>query len=210
MSATDLQDSYCALQNKKEKCFSTNEGQLNSYTNPKLITSKFEGKRIDYIMYRGSANCKTELKDYNLPLPQRVTGQNYSFSDHEAVFAELELNYDDSHLKLGANFNYKKDLIDCMNVCDEAMHRLSYHRRLYWFLTTFLFCMLFITIGIDAPFNFTKVYHLLRFFVTAILCFTLIMATLWNNIEYNAVLAGKLNMDVSLKQLIKAEKDKKV
>lgn len=210
MSATDLQDSYYVLESKKEKCFSTNEGHLNSYTDPKLIISKFEGKRIDYILYRGSANCKTVLKDYNLPLPQRVTGQNYSYSDHEAVLAELELTYDDTRPKLGANLNYKNDLIECMNVCDEAMRRLSYHRRLYWFLTAFLFCMLFVTIGMDAPFNFTKVYHVLRFFVTAVLCFTLIMATLWNNIEYNAVLAGKLNMDVNLKQLIKAEKDKKV
>lgn len=50
------------------------------------------GLRIDYVMYSEGPDTTVTPLSCSLPLPNRVPGQNYSYSDHEAVDAVLKLS----------------------------------------------------------------------------------------------------------------------
>lgn len=70
---------------------STNESKQNSYTSKKVLARNPQGHRIDHIFVRSSDNIKTTILEYKLPLPDRVPGQKFSYSDHEAVQVRLRL-----------------------------------------------------------------------------------------------------------------------
>lgn len=94
-------------------------------------------------------------------------------------------------------------LSEAMLICDDALKKGQNHKRIYGLLSALFFMLLCITVATDAPYGFNILYHVLRVLITVILIFTIIMATLWNKIERNAVLAGRLAMEVSLKRTLK-------
>lgn len=179
----------------------TNETLTNSYTNSSLIKNHCEGKRIDYIMYRPSPNVKLDLVKYCLPLPERVPDCSFSYSDHEAVAATLKLEKCETRAPEFDRDSLKAILGECVEVCDAALRRLLTQKRVFWFFSFVLFCLLIATIATDAPFGYAIVYHVLRALLTGALCFTIVMASLWNMIERNAVVAGKLTMEVGLRRV---------
>lgn len=69
----------------------TNECKHNSYTPKKVLAKNPSGYRIDHIFIRSADTIKTTIMEYKLPLPDRVPGQKYSYSDHEAVQVRLLL-----------------------------------------------------------------------------------------------------------------------
>lgn len=176
----------------------TNEGPQNSYTNPSLIKKMCPGKRIDYIMYLGGPGVKIDVGIYEHPLPNRVPERTYSYSDHEAITATLKISQNESST-LNSSNSCGSILQESVEVCNTALKRLVSHKRAYWFITAVLFMLLVTTATTEAPFGFTISYHIIRIFITVLMGFTLIMATLWNMIETNAILAGKLAMEVNLK-----------
>ncbi|XP_013113184.1 putative neutral sphingomyelinase [Stomoxys calcitrans] len=68
---------------------STNESKHNSYTSKKARKQNPNGQRIDHILVRSSDTIKTTILEYKLPLPDRVPGKKFSYSDHEAVQVRL-------------------------------------------------------------------------------------------------------------------------
>ncbi|XP_049938855.1 uncharacterized protein LOC126413006 [Schistocerca serialis cubense] len=89
----ELEDSCCvAHPMETHKNFGTNETAANSYTGKKVAREQPEGKRIDYIMFRTSSRVKVERVQYKHPLPNRVPQHSFSYSDHDAVLATLELS----------------------------------------------------------------------------------------------------------------------
>jgi len=79
----------------KDSCGSdtirTNECGRNSYTSPRALEKNPLGIRIDHIFVRGADHINAEIVEYTLPFPERVPGQKFSYSDHEAVLAKLRL-----------------------------------------------------------------------------------------------------------------------
>ncbi len=69
----------------------TCETPQNSFAHPRSLSDWPDGKRIDYIMYAAGPNVHAEAVDCELPLPNRVPGKSFSFSDHEAVTATIRL-----------------------------------------------------------------------------------------------------------------------
>lgn len=69
----------------------TNECTHNSYTPKRVLTKNPGGFRIDHIFVRSSDSIKTSILEYKLPLPERVPGKKFSYSDHEAVQVRLKL-----------------------------------------------------------------------------------------------------------------------
>lgn len=201
IAATDMIDAYTTTKDSK-KFLCTNEGLCNSYTDEKLIQKKYQGKRIDYVMYKCSDDICVTLKKYEHPLPERVPGKEFSYSDHEAVSACLQISPVLSSKTLDNSESvYETVLTESMEVCDEALLSLAHHKRFYTFLTLALFIAIVFTTGINAPLGFIKTYTILRILLTGLMFFTLIMATLWNKIEYHAVIAGKYAMKVDLQRL---------
>ncbi|XP_075159885.1 neutral sphingomyelinase [Haematobia irritans] len=70
---------------------STNECKHNSYTSKKALKQNPAGQRIDHIFLHSSNAIKTTILEYKLPLPDRVPGKKFSYSDHEAVQVRLLL-----------------------------------------------------------------------------------------------------------------------
>lgn len=203
VSITGLTDAFSEAENIAQEESGTNEGPRNSYTASSALKIQSSGKRIDYIMYQYSSNIKVEMKKYCQPLADRVTGCCYSYSDHEAITAVLAISRTEVSCK-------KLDVNECITVlkesvavCNTATKRLINHKRMYWFITALLFMLLITTVATDAPFDLTILYDIIRTFITILMAFTFIMASLWNMIETNAVLAGKLAMEISLSQYLK-------
>ncbi|KAH8301202.1 hypothetical protein KR018_007507 [Drosophila ironensis] len=71
--------------------FRTNECEHNSYTSARSLAKNPQGIRIDHIFVRGGDEVNAEIVEYKLPLPHRVPGEKFSFSDHEAVLAKLRV-----------------------------------------------------------------------------------------------------------------------
>lgn len=166
-----------------------------------LIRSECPGKRIDYILYSPGSNIAVDVHKYHLPLPERVPECTYSYSDHEAVTATLTINPNATTSK-SIDYSIQEAILnESTKVCDEAVKRLLSHKRIYWILSIILFILLLATVVTEAPYGCKIFYHVIRVVLTGCIIYTIIMATLWNKIENNAVIAGKLTMEISLKQL---------
>jgi sphingomyelin phosphodiesterase 2 len=100
----------------------------------------------------------------------------------------------------------KAEYVDALKesgaVCNAALTRLNQDKRSYWIYSTALFLTLLCTIGSEAPFSFFKTSNIIRIIVTVLLCFTIFMATIWNRMEVNAVLTGKLGIEVVHSNLV--------
>jgi len=83
-------------------------------------------------------------------------------------------------------------------VCEAALARMAEHRRHYLLFSSLLIIGLFAAVWI--PFN-SAACKIIIPVLTAILCFMLFMATLWNSMEVNAILAGKTSMLVAQTRL---------
>ncbi|KAL6258621.1 hypothetical protein P5V15_010574 [Pogonomyrmex californicus] len=179
----------------------TNECANNSYTSSKLARTKPDGKRIDHIMYLGSGTIKVEVTNFQHPLPNRVPYKNFSYSDHEAVMATLKFT----------NENHGKDTLDVTDslkeaivICENALK--SVQRQRFWYAVSagiliipliwsiWLNCMN-TSLAVDIGLNIACIL------LTAILCYTLFMSSIWNSVEKNALKAGCLGIEIYMTQL---------
>lgn len=201
VGVTGLMDAF--VKNTDRIHMGTNECVNNSYTLQRLSKDECGGKRIDYIMYRPGQNKKIDLLNYCLPLPKRVPNHSFSYSDHEAVAATLRLYKSEFSESPCDKQCLQEVLVEAIEICNTALKRLITQSRMYWFFSVLLFSLLVATMVTGAPFGYTIGYHILRVFLTVAFCFLIVMATLWNWIERNAVVAGKLTMEINLEPAIK-------
>ncbi|XP_066151663.1 putative neutral sphingomyelinase [Euwallacea fornicatus] len=212
LTVPGLIDAYMQAGNVLAEKSSTNESLSNSYTPSSLVKRKILGKRIDYVMYHPGSNVTVDLQKYVLPLPDRVPKQTFSYSDHEAILVELSIvkgiksprNYLDETAK-------KLVLEECIILCKEALKSISRTKVLYWLGVFILLVLLVISLVLPAVISsrvfddFPTLFAVLRVFVTMLLMFCFLMATLWSRIEMHGVLSGKLAMEVSLRKIKQME-----
>ena len=96
---------------------------------------------------------------------------------------------------------YIKTMKESVSICDAALLKLKQDKRSYWMYSSVLFLALFGTIGSD-PYSFFKTGNFVRILFTLLLCYTVFMATVWNNIEVNAIITGKQGMEIIHSKLI--------
>lgn len=140
----------------------------------------------------------------NIPLPSRIPGYSFSYSDHEAVCAKFQIL--ESQQPLANEIRNKElsiwSLKEALQVCDSALRNISNDRRNYWLA----FCIFIVLLAV-IPFSHdgSRIVHytltVTHLFLTLVAVFCLIMATLWNRIELHGILAGKLAMITRLKSL---------
>ncbi|XP_033606154.1 putative neutral sphingomyelinase isoform X2 [Cryptotermes secundus] len=193
-----VQDSFLQAQQVAVDYVGTNESSRNSYSDKKLCMKKPAGNRIDYIMYKCRRGIEVQCLKYQFPLPERVPKQNFSFSDHEALQVSFRVirTSNASEDALENKEEYMKALKESRAVCDAALGRLHQDKRSYWIYSAAFFLTLLCTIGLEAPLSCFKTYNIIRVVVTILLCFTIFMATIWNRMEVNAILTGKLGIEV--------------
>ncbi|XP_026478520.1 putative neutral sphingomyelinase [Ctenocephalides felis] len=222
LGSSGLHDSFIPFQNDEITCrrsTGTNEHKENTYSPKSVSDSDIEGKRIDYILYKGSNKVKVNVSKYEHPLPVTIPNHDISFSDHEAVVTTFRLEKafstsetgkvcfipdDTNNLEQNLNNSYAQDINDSIKICKEALISLDNHKRSYIYLSIVCFSLLLAIIKMSDLSSLTVTSTLIlivQISLTIIWMFGLLMAFMWNNIERNSVFAGKLSMEIHLKYL---------
>ncbi|XP_003693892.1 putative neutral sphingomyelinase [Apis florea] len=179
----------------------TNECANNSYTNSKHANTLPDGKRIDHILYQGTKNVKIEITNFQHPFPNRIPYKNFSYSDHEAIMATFKFSIGESKT---INIDIKDSLKEAINICETSLKNVRRQRFWYLLLGCILIIPLIWSIGLDCSFTSLNVIiglNIGRIFLTAILCYTLFMSSIWNSVEKNALKAACLGMEICLGNL---------
>ncbi|XP_043270924.1 putative neutral sphingomyelinase [Venturia canescens] len=179
----------------------TSECANNSYTPSRIARLCPQGKRIDHILYMGSKNFKIEVVSFELPLPKRVPEKDFSYSDHEAVAAQLKLRKGEYQI---SDIDIRDSLKEALKVCDESLSCVRRQRIWYLIACLLLVVPLVWSMGIETITRSIGVsigLNIVRLLGTAILCYALFMSTIWNCVEQNALRAGYLGMEIHLLQL---------
>lgn len=189
----------------------TNECPKNSYTSKQSLAVSPYGKRIDYILYRAGPNAHAQAVDYSLPFPSVVSEKHpISYSDHEAVNARITIDinatFTEKRCPSDGNQNsaeqLNNDLNDCIHVCDESMKTVRSHRMFYWTAAAVAFVLQAILMDAVAPNGLKWLFIAFRVLISGWFLFNVAMATLWNSMEHNAALSGRLSMEIALSNCI--------
>ncbi|XP_071645128.1 putative neutral sphingomyelinase [Temnothorax longispinosus] len=179
----------------------TNECANNSYTSSKVARTNPDGKRIDHIMYLGSKTVKVEVTNFQHPLPNRVPYKNFSYSDHEAIMATLKFT-NDKHVPDDPDVT--DSLKEAMKICENGLKNV--HRQRFWYAVSA--CILIIPLIWSVWLNCMNMslavdigLNIVCIFLTAILCYTLFMSSIWNSVEKNALKAGCSAIEIYMTQL---------
>lgn len=217
----NLEDSFSEEAGRKGTC----ECPYNSYTSltEKLSGEAGDGKRIDYILYRGGFKYEIDRLEYSLPLPTTVPGTCHSYSDHEAVLTTLRITKRNQVMNPHTTYTVCNPLTssssaqcaeeepleqksaenvdtirEAIILCDQSLLKIASSRTIYLTLALVLLCMLFTFMDIKAYYGMASIYFIIKLLLTGLVMYFLFMGTLWNKLERNGVLSGKLAMETSL------------
>ncbi|XP_058789340.1 putative neutral sphingomyelinase [Phymastichus coffea] len=187
---------------RSSDCLGTNECAKNSYTSSNISRKSPQGKRIDYILYMGSKKCQVEVSDFLHPFPSRVPDMNFSYSDHEAIMASLKLKKGSQNE--ADNIDVRDSLKEAMSICEAALSNVQ-RQRIWYLLASFVIVIpLLLSMGLDylvSNIGISIGFNFLRLLLTALLCYSLFMSSLWNKLEQNALKAGCSAMEIHLMKL---------
>lgn len=213
----NLEDAFDEEYTRRGTC----DCPYNSYTSltEKLRAEGDGGQRIDYILFRGGFKYQVDRLEYSLPLPTIVPGTQHSYSDHEAVQAVLRITKRNQMVNPSTAYSicaaaktqeedsealeYKSEenvrtIRESICVCDQSLLKIASSRTVYLTLALIILCMLFQFIDMKATYGLTSVYLLIKVFLCGLVMYFLFMGTIWNKLERNGILSGKLAMQISL------------
>ncbi|XP_014096081.1 putative neutral sphingomyelinase isoform X1 [Bactrocera oleae] len=203
----------------------TNEYQRNSYTASNTSNKMSAGVHIDHIFARSPENIALSIIDYGLPLTEPVPGQNFSYSDHEAVLAKLQLRDAEHNIGEGActvvtSINkehhiseeaFKTDgclisrrvavLHESISLCETSLDQLNTDRIFYYSVAVILAFILVVFLEYPSPLGFRTLYIILKLLISGGLLFCIFMGSVWNYMEWNGVLSGKVAMELMLRSI---------
>lgn len=204
VTTSGLQDFYDSA-----RLAGTNKCTKNSYSTEAERTPT--GKRIDYILIRPSDNIKIKSIDYCQPLPERVPHHDFSYSDHEAVEAKIQIipvaSVEDERkvrdMRESQTEDNKVALSKCIEICDQSLKQLGSHRKSYAMIAVAIVVLLLNLIELQAPYGLKTLFLIVKLCMAAAAVFLIFMATIWNVMERHAVLSGKLSMEILLMSIEK-------
>lgn len=135
------------------------------------------------------------ILNFGNPLEDRVPGQPFSYSDHNAVSLELKLK-PSQKTPLTRSYSSEKEfcetVAEAIKVCKEATDSLSKTKTLYLTVGGLLFMFLLGTVGLW-PNNI--LYDVTKLLLTGLCFYCLIMGSIWNKIEMNSLKAGLTSLE---------------
>lgn len=87
---------------------------------------------------------------------------------------------------------------EAITVCEDNLDNLRSHKKIYFTLAICVMLTLCYLIDIVPPYGLKTMFTVLRVIVSGLILFFIFMATLWNSIEANGILSGKLSMEIAL------------
>jgi sphingomyelin phosphodiesterase 2 len=200
LSTSGMKDAFVQ---KPSKFSGTHEFIYNSYTSGEISSKKPEGIRIDYILYREHSDIECEIDEYELPLMEKIPDVNLSYSDHEAVHSRITMSRRSTPKSSAADRSLiqenVKNLKECIATCNNSLKQLDSHRRTYTMMAIGLGVVLINIVEFSPAYGFKTAYLILKFLLVGLTLFFVFMATLWNIMEKHGILAGKLSMEIALR-----------
>ncbi|KAI8440435.1 hypothetical protein MSG28_001743 [Choristoneura fumiferana] len=166
----------------------TSNNANNSYSNKFAASCCPDGKRIDHILFYHTPQWQAEIRNFGNPLEDRVPGQPFSYSDHNAVTLELRLCRTDttSNERPGPVDDVLLDqtIAKAYQVFTESANSLNRSKNVYLYTGLFIFMFLVATVGCWPNQYF---FNVIKLGTTAVCFYYIIMGTLWNRIEMNSL-----------------------
>lgn len=135
-----------------------------------------------------------------------IPGHSISYSDHEAVYSRIQVTIPENVSGANLNLTHSIDddgLVAALNeaiaVCEENLEKLRSHKTIYFTMALAVMMTLCYLIDMVPPYGFQTLFTVLRVIVSGLILFFMFMATLWNSIEANGILSGKLAMEIALR-----------
>ena len=188
----------------------------NSFTSAAALRECPRGKRIDYIMYGAGPNVLAAAVECEKPLPQRISGKEFSYSDHEAVCATIKLIRSKDVFQKSTDFRRmlsKECRIDCVKAVKDAIGIIERSQNtvnkdhLRYGMIAAVFLILFVLTFLPGILVDPKWYGLVdvlvfvpRFLFTVAFVFFVLMATIFNKKEKNALSSTKSSLRLILDQ----------
>ncbi|CAL8135985.1 unnamed protein product [Orchesella dallaii] len=188
-----------SLESSAKEVMNTCETATNSYSSPNSLKLNPFGKRIDYIAYKGGSNVNVSALSCETSWPDRVPGQPFSFSDHEAVVTKLRVSKSDANVKsLVSNDAKRETLEESIEVCDHALSHLQTSKNMYILLSLAMFVLLSMTANLELTGYLSPLIPMLRAVILFIFFFGIFMSVIWHRMEVHGILSGKLGMLIEL------------
>lgn len=149
-------------------------------------------------------NFQSNVVVYRQPFPKVIPGLTISYSDHEAVHAVVQVKRSAAdnvctNVEPCDAYELAMNLKESIKECDDKLMRLEAQKMVYYTMAMVSFAvLLFVVDAITPPYGFQLLYTSFKIFLSIVIAFFVVMATFWNAIESNGILAGKLSMDISL------------
>lgn len=147
--------------------------------------------------------------EYKLPLSHPIPDHPLSYSDHEAVCSRIQVTIQQNVLKTSSKLVFPTDdngLVEALNeaidICKENLEKLRSHKTIYFTMALAVMMTLCYLIDMVPPYGLKTMFTVLRVIVSGLVLFFIFMATLWNSIEANGILSGKLAMDIALGNVV--------
>lgn len=92
-------------------------------------------------------------------------------------------------------------LKEALHVCQKSLRDVKKQRLWYSMMSVILVIPIIYSISLDITFQSLGAViglNILRLFITALICYSLFMSSIWNCVEQNALKAGCLEMETHL------------
>lgn len=138
---------------------------------------------------------QVNILNFGNPLEDRVPGQLFSYSDHNAVSLELQVKPSEKkiHQRYSKDNGFCQTVAEAIKVCEEATVTIWRSKTLYLTVGGLLFMFLLGSVGFW-PNN--VLYDVTKLVLTALSFYFLIMGTIWYKIEMNSLKAGLTSLEL--------------
>lgn len=195
----NLHDAFIVCEKTEDSIGATNETEGNTYTPKSVLKQSPLGRRIDYVLYGCRTGTEVRVMSCSSSSFDKVPGHDFSYSDHEAVVAQLHITKTQSAKLAEPQPTERVGVLeDTTDVVQRHLKRLYWDRIIYFLVFGVLFCLVFGTIHLQVPYGLQSVLGVTRIIFSVVMVFSVIMATIWNRIETNSLLAVEQSVAILL------------
>ena len=158
-------------------------------------------------MYAPGPNVECRVLESKLPLPRRVPGKAFSYSDHEGVSAVIRLERPEekvsairfkrmTSLSSRANPDFQRSIQEALKILERALNRANADRSKYLVIAVLIFLLLVVSfiplalLGVDYHAYVEIALFIPRFIASAFVVIFVLMATVFHKREVNALKAS--------------------
>lgn len=122
-------------------------------------------------------------------------------SSEENAINKIDSSFSEAISNSKANDNLRSTLRQSIQVCNDSLKQLLANRTFFVAVAVSALVFLFTIMDWEAPYGMKWAFVWFRIILAAYILFNVIMATVWNAIEKNGILSGKLAMEMQLKYI---------